>query len=195
MPLNCKTCGAPLKGDEEHCPYCGSFIEYEDRPGGHASNQKHGNSRQKNLPQMKYASEALLIVISIFTFGLYGIYWYISRRKSFNELVEGLKFPDIAFAIYIIGWVIFFFVSSENPDSEEFDSISALGYLVVWCGGVWLSFGIKRILKEYLTRHCNDEAILKIVMPSDVNLFIFGYIYLQIQINKMIKAELFAPKL
>ena len=104
MPLNCRTCGAPLKGDEEHCPYCGSFIEYEDRPKKQKPEHEH-----KNLPQIKYASEIFVIIISIFTFGLYGIYWYSSRRKSFNNLVEGLKFPDIGLVIYIIGWLMFFF--------------------------------------------------------------------------------------
>ena len=69
MPLNCKTCGAPLKGDEEHCPYCGSFIEYEDRPL-----QKRKKISRKDLPQMKYTSELFIILISIFTFGIYGLY-------------------------------------------------------------------------------------------------------------------------
>ena len=190
MPLNCKTCGAPLKGDEEHCPYCGSFIDYEDRPKSHKA------ERKKNLPQMKYTSATFIIIVSIFTFGLYGIYWYLSNRKRFNELVEGLKFPDIGFGIYILGWLAFLFISSsEGSEPDISDTINSVAYLVMWCGALWMSFGIKKILKEYLTLHCTDEAILKVFTFSDVALFCFGYIYLQLQINKMIKAEIFAPTL
>ena len=193
MPLNCRTCGAPLKGDEEHCPYCGSFIEYEDRP-----KKQKPERENKNLPQIKYASEIFVIVVSIFTLGLYGIYWYISRRKTFNSLVEGLKFPDIGLVIYIIGWCIFLGMSSsdaEAVDPENSESLAGYGYLILWAGALWLSFGIKKILKEFLTRNCKDEAILKVINFSDIMIFIFGYIYLQIQINKMIQAEILSPQL
>ena len=193
MPLNCKTCGAPLKGDEEHCPYCGSFIEYEDRPKKQKPEHEH-----KNLPQIKYASEIFIIVVSIFTFGIYEIYWYISRRKSFNGLVEGLKFPDIGFVIYVIGWLMFLFMSSEDPEmaeTEEAGSLAYIGYIIIWIGAAWMSFAIQKILKKYLAEHCGDEAILKVINFSDVMTFIFGCIYLQIQINKMIQAEILSPQL
>jgi len=192
MPLNCKTCGAPLKGDEEHCPYCGSFIDYEDRP----VKNKKPERENKNLPQIKYASEAFIITVSIFTFGIYGIYWYFSRRKSLNGLVEGFKFPDIALGIYIVGWLMFMcFTSSEDPElaSESSESLAGIGCIIIWVGAAWMSFSIKKILLEYLKQNCKDEAVLKVITFSDVMLFIFGYIYLQIQINKMINAEFFAP--
>ena len=193
MPLNCKTCGAPLKGDEEHCPYCGSFIEYENRP-----KQQKPEREQKNLPGIKYASEIFVIVVSIFTIGLYGIYWYFSRRKSFNNLDESFKFPDIGLVIYVIGWLIFFFMSAEDPemaDLEEAESFSYIGAIVIWIGALWMSFAIQKVLKKYLTEHCADEAVLKVISFSDVMTFIFGYIYLQIQINKMIQAEILSPQL
>ena len=193
MPLNCKTCGAPLKGDEEHCPYCGSFIDYEDRPKKKESEREH-----KNLPQIKHASEIFIITVSIFTLGIYGIYWYISRRKSLNGLVEGLKFPDIGFVIYIIGWCVFLGMSSSDAealDPENSESLAGYGYLILWAGALWMSFAIKKILKEYLTRTCKDEAVLKVIAFSDLMVFCFGYIYLQMQINKMIKAEILSPQL
>ncbi|MBR2209282.1 MAG: DUF4234 domain-containing protein [Synergistaceae bacterium] len=192
MPLNCKTCGAPLKGDEEHCPYCGSFIEYEDRP------KTKKEKEHKNLPQIKYASEIFIITVSIFTLGIYGLYWYISRRKSFNALSEGVKFPDIGLVIYVIGWMMFLAFSSsdaQDVDPDNAESLAGYGYLVIWIGALWLSFGIKKILKDYLTKTCKDEAILKVIAFSDLMIFCFGYIYLQMQINKMIKAELLSPDL
>ena len=191
MPLNCKTCGAPLKGDEEHCPYCGSFIEYEDRPKKQKSECEH-----KNLPQIKHVSEIFVIVVSIFTFGLYGIYWYFSRRKSFNGLVEGLKFPDIGFVIYVIGWLMFFFMEDPGAaDNEEAGSLAYIGSIIIWIGAAWMSFSIQKILKKYLAEHCGDKTVLKIINFSDVMTFIFGYIYLQVQINKMIQAEILSPQL
>jgi len=192
MPLNCKTCGAPLKGDEEHCPYCGSFIEYENRPQKQKSEHEH-----KNSPQIKYASEIFIIIVSIFTFGIYGIYWYFSRRKSLNGLVDGVKFPDIGFVIYVIGWLMFFFLTADDPDlaDPEEGGLAYIGSIVIWIGAAWMSFAIQKILKKYLVEHCADEAILKVINFSDIMTFIFGYIYLQIQINKMIQAEIFSPQL
>ena len=198
MPLNCKACGAPLKGDEEHCPYCGSFINFEDRPGYNADANKNGTN--KNLPQVKYASEIFIVIISVFTLGLYGIYWYANRRGSFNNLVKGLKFPDIALGIYIVGWIMLFMASSGgDPElaeaAEESNDIVGIAYLIIWAGALWMSFGIKKILHEYISLKCKDEAAVKLLKFSDVMLFCFGYIYLQVQINKMINAEILAPKL
>ena len=194
MPLNCKSCGAPLKGDEEHCPYCGSLID----DGNRQKIKKAPERENKNLPKIKYSSEIFVIVISIFTFGFYGIYWYLSRRKSLNSLVEGLKIPDIGLVIYIIGWLMFFYFSSsdaEAADPEEAENLIGISYLVIWAGALWLWFAIKKILKEFLTRNCKDETILKVINFSDIMIFCFGYIYLQSQINKMINAEFLAPKL
>ena len=194
MPLNCKSCGAPLKGDEEHCPYCGSLI---DDVNGQKI-KKAPERENKNLPRFKYASEIFVIVISIFTLGLYGIWWYISRRKSINAIANGSKFPDIGLVLYIIGWIMF--LSFSSSDAQELDPESAenfvgYGYIILWAGALWMSFAIKKILKDYLAQTCKDEAIIKVINFSDVMIFIFGYIYLQMQINKMIHAEIFAPNL
>lgn len=187
MPLNCKSCGAPLKGDEEHCPYCGSFINFEDRPGWDANAKK-----RDSLPKVKYASGIFLVIISFFTLGIYGIYWYLNRRGSLNDLVKGLKVPDIALGIYIVGWIMVLFASNGAGGSS--DSVTSTAYLVVWGGALWLSFGIKKILCEYISQKCAGEATVKLLKFSDLMLFCFGYIYLQVQINKMINAEILAPK-
>ena len=199
MPLNCKACGAPLKGDEEHCPYCGSFINFEDRPGWNAGNQKNG--ADKSLPRVKYASEIFIVIISVFTLGLYGIYWYSNRRGSLNGLVDGMRFPDIALGIYIVGWIMLLLASAGgDPElaetaAEESSDIVGIAYLVIWAGALWLSFGIKKILCGYISLKCRDEAAAKLLKFSDLMLFCFGYIYIQVQINKMIHAEILAPKI
>ena len=199
MPLNCKACGAPLKGDEEHCPYCGSFINFEDRPEYSAG--EHKSAMDGKLPKVKYASEIFIVIISVFTLGLYGVYWYFSRRGSFNNLVKGKRFPDIALGIYIVGWIMLFMASSEgDPElagtaAEESNNIVGIAYLVIWASALWMSFGIKKILREYISLKSKDTATAKLLNFSDIMLFCFGYIYLQVQINRMIDAELLAPKL
>ena len=145
---------------------------------------------------MKYTSELFIILISIFTFGIYGLYWYFSRRKNISGLVDGMKFPDVGLAVYVIGWVLLFFVSPEDSEiSENAADFSGVAYLVIWAGAVWMCFSIKKILNEYAAKNCNDEAVFKVISSSDVALFFLGYICLQFQINKMIKAEIFAPAL
>ncbi|MBR1486939.1 MAG: DUF4234 domain-containing protein, partial [Synergistaceae bacterium] len=145
----------------------------------------------ENLPRMKYVSEGFIITVSFFTAGLYGIYWYLTRRGDFNKLVDGIKFSDIGLAIYIIAWVILF-ISPE--DAEDLNGIA---YLVLLGSAVYVAFSVKKILREYASQNLSLSVgtISRIIAPSDVALFFFGYIYLQFQINKMINAEILAPKL
>ena len=192
MTFNCKHCGAPLMtGNEEHCPYCGCLIEHEQKQ---TKNQNQEIKRRENISKMKYVSEAAIITISIFTAGIYGIYWYITRRKSFNNLVEGMKFPDVGFIIYLGGWVMVF-ILANLPEAESYDSLGSIAYLVSLCGAVYTAFSVKKILREYAARYLEAGTAVSLVAPSDIALFLFGYIYLQIQINKMIKADILSPEL
>ena len=185
MPLNCKSCGAPLKGDEEHCPYCGSLIDYGDGRKQKAENRK----KPENLPAMKYVSGVFIIIISFLTRGLYGIYWYLSRRGSLNELADGMKFPDSGLAVYIIAWAVILIA----PESAE--DLNVIAHIAILGSSFYVAFSVKKILREYASHHFDAETISMIVAPSNVALFFFGYIYIQFQINKMINAEILAPKL
>ena len=194
MPFNCRSCGAPLKGDEEHCPYCGNRIECEGKQQIEKKTQSQKleieqRERLKELPRITYASGGFIITVSILTCGFYGIYWYLTRRESFNNLVEGMKFPEISLIIYIIGWVILF-CSPENADD-----LNSIAYLVTLCTAFYMAYSVKKILREYASHHFDVITSLKIVAPSNIALFFFGYIYLQFQINKMINLEIIAPKL
>lgn len=72
--MYCTNCGRKIKDGERYCPYCGTktFNEYE-------FNQQ---SRLCNF-QTQYS---MCIILSIVTFGIYGLYWLYCLASDINTL-------------------------------------------------------------------------------------------------------------
>ena len=179
--MNCKHCGAPLKPDENVCPYCGASVVSES-----AANNVKKNSEP--LAKMKYVSGALVILLSCITFGIYPIYWLCSRKNALNNLTPDEKISDGLFwsCIILYAATIVLIVIDSN--------IYGITNFISWIVWLFLVFNIRKILRAYASRHIDKATALMLVAPSGVLLFFFGTIYLQFQINKMIKAELLAPE-
>ena len=73
--MYCTNCGRKIKDGERYCPYCGTktFNEYEF-----------------NQHRVDYAisrrSIPMCIILSIVTFGIYGLYWLYCLASDVNTL-------------------------------------------------------------------------------------------------------------
>ena len=57
----------------------------------------------------------------------------------------------------------------------------------------WLAFRVRRILRDYAEKYIDMYEAENITAPSGLALFVFGPLYLQYSINRMIDANIFAP--
>ena len=192
--MNCKNCGAPLTPDEEKCSYCGSYIERSPSEIAERKRIKQESIRHerlKALPEIKFVSIAFIVLANIFTLGFYAVYWYVSRRKIFDRLTNDYKFPDLGLVVHVIALILFYVSDNE--------SIYSIALPVSWLSGIYMAFQVKNILRAYALKNIDlinsgSISITKLIAPSSILLILFGSIYLQSQINKMINLELFAPE-
>ena len=201
--MKCKACGAPLEVNDEKCKYCGTITPYGEEKFRERETLKQESERRKeieNLPQMKYVSLGFLVTAYIFTAGLYSVYWYAMRMKPLNSLDTQTKLPAWLTGIFALLSVVFFMVQpdtiSEYGLSEEnaetvFNVLLSLVILV----SVWAAFTVKKILQEYASNFVGKNTAVHIVAASNVLLILFGAAYLQSEVNKMIKLNMFAPKI
>lgn len=68
-----------------------------------------------------------------------------------------------------------------------------LGVSIV--ASAWLAFRTRTILQQHASRYLDKAVAVQVVAPSGTLLFLFGPMYLQSQIDKMISMELLVPKI
>ena len=202
MKLKCKACGAPIEIEDEKCPYCGTITQYGEQKFKERESIKKEEERKKhldNLPAMKFAASSFIPVLYFFTLGLYAVYWYAMRLKPLNSLGTKTKIPAwlvALFALLMAGFVVLpsydltVLGLSEEMSQDVYSYV--LGAVIVVSG--WLAFITRRLLHEYASGLMDRNQAVGLIAPSNVMLVLFGAGYLQCQINKMIKANLFSPQ-
>lgn len=203
MNMKCKACGAPVEAGTEKCPYCGTLTDYgEEKFRERESKKKDDERRQKleNLPAMKYVAPGLLAVLYIFTLGIYSVYWYAMRLKSLNGLGTKAKVPAWLVGIFALVYVAVcllpqYDLTEYGLDAEIADTVYnyALGIVIVASG--WLAFMARGVLQEHAAKFMDKTQAVNIIAPSNALLVLFGAGYLQSQINRMIRMNLFSPKI
>lgn len=202
--MKCTACGAPLDAGTEKCPYCGTLTQYGEEKFREREAQRKDDERKKaleNLPAMKFVANAFVPVLYVFTLGLYAVYWYAMRLKPLNSLDTKLKLPAWLVGIFALlyAYVILVPASYElteyGIDPETADSIfnGVLGAVIVASG--WLAYITRNILQEHAAKFMDRTQAVNSIAPSNMLLLLFGAAYLQLQVNKMIRMNLFSPKI
>ncbi|MBQ9582514.1 MAG: DUF4234 domain-containing protein [Synergistaceae bacterium] len=139
-----------------------------------------------NLVKIKYASTAFVLFLSVFTIGLYSIYWYGTRSGDLNKLNPECQLPAWGAGVYLASWIYMMFIQSDDVQPI----IMLASSIFYW----WLAFRVRKILRLYASKNISGSVVARYIAPSAVWTFLFGSIYLQSQINKMIQMEILAPK-
>lgn len=201
----CLSCGAPLEVGCEKCPYCGTITPYGEEKFRERESKVKDDERRKaleNLPAMKFVANSFIPVLYIFTMGLYSIYWYAMKIKPLNSLGTKTKLPAWLVAVFAVLFAGVFLMPQEIADFAVSDIDEETAYtvfdivlsLVILSSG-WLAFIVRKILQEYAANFMDKSQAVQAVAPSSFMLILFGAAYLQYQVNKMIKMNMFSPRI
>ena len=195
--MNCRHCGAALPIGAERCEYCGAATP-------HAADNLETilrEKKRKGLLSMKRVSGGMLFFLYFFTVGVYGSVWHVLRNKSLNRLAPNIQIPLWAACLQLalhLGWILIPQSSvgqalglSEENVQDCFNLLSLAAFIL----SIWLSFKARSILQLYASRYLEKSVAVLSIAPSGLMIFLFGPLYLQDQINRMIAMELLNPDL
>lgn len=149
---------------------------------------------ESGLFPVKRSSLLLAICLSLINYNIYAIWWFLSRRKSLNQLPTPQKMSRPILWIYIVltaisvtslvGSVLFIQLANLHLDSGYY-AIAALLHLLQLFSGVIgaillivQSFKVKSILESSQKKSPFSQSL------SGFATFIFGVLYLQYRINQ-----------
>jgi len=105
----CPKCGAQFNGNTGFCPNCGTPLggqnQYNNQQGYAQQGYAQQGYAQQGYAQQGYAQQArpvsfgqrniaIAIILSIVTFGIYGIIWMISMADELNEASGDTNAPS-----------------------------------------------------------------------------------------------------
>ncbi|NLL37433.1 MAG: zinc ribbon domain-containing protein [Fretibacterium sp.] len=198
--MNCKHCGAPLPTGALSCPYCTASTPYAEKNLEELTRQR----KKASLGTLKNASLGLATLLYFFTFGFYGSLWYLLRLRSFNALDPKVTFPFPAvLANFLVTLCFLAFLMIDNSILQATFGLTAdgvsdlMGWSMLLAMGVatYVAFAFRRILQNYAAKHLERSVAVQTIAPSGVMTFLFGALYLQATVNRMIAMELLNPQL
>ncbi len=100
----CPKCGNKVDENITYCPNCGARLE--------TGNTTVINNYYNNVPPIEERNIAMVIILSLITCGIYGIYWFVKMTDEAKQLSSsdnaggGLAFVYtlITCGIYMIYW-------------------------------------------------------------------------------------------
>lgn len=200
--MKCQGCGAPLGIEDRECAYCGKVTPYGERLLEERRIRKQEKARQwklkcerrkqereleeerrRNMPAMPCVPLPVCAVMYVITLGLWSSYWYITRSFPLNRMKSEDKLPlwlALVYPLLCFG-IFFLLLGHENVGINASEAKALFAADTMLCYGVsaWLAWQARKILRSYLA-----EAA-----PSDWTLALFGPLYLQYTVNKIIHVK------
>lgn len=144
----CKHCGKQNPKESKFCQHCGKILiensNSEARVESRPSDTKHIDQDTKPYPYV--VSNWKLAIMSLFTFGVYNIYWFYKQWKSFNE-ENNLGHGGFTLGIYsffsaISGYFLFQQVSKNLKEHNNGKGLESGGLAILYflLSQIWLGF-------------------------------------------------------
>ncbi|MEI6895720.1 MAG: DUF4234 domain-containing protein [Colwellia sp.] len=150
------------------------------------ANLTEGNF-EKPILEMKRFSAWGVFFLTVITFGIYYIYWFISRGNKINTLATGSKVKLgmlYAYIVLSIGSVVFSTAVSSGPSAADALVIAMVSMLLSIVSVVLLLmavFSFRRVIEEVASVGSQTPVRL-----SGVLTFFFAAVYFPYKINEAI---------
>ena len=206
--MKCESCGAPLNAGDEVCEYCGTVTPY----GEELNNELIRKLKEKELsrrlgkieqhrkilekmPAVHKVSIPVISLLYIITFGYYSHYWYYRWTGFISILSTKHKFLPSIIAGYVWSGIAFLFLPHFHTKIgltyEQGHFIWSCIFYGLPVMSAWIAFRVRKILRDYAEMFVDRTEAELIAAPEGILLFMFGPLYLQYSINKMIDANMF----
>ena len=192
MP-NCSGCGAMINPQESKCEYCGVPIEAQRQaPLNNINNIPPQEMKPEENPIFKRVSIFAMILLFIFSLGLYAAIWYFLRRNEFKAITKCGKKINILIIAYAFIVTLNFLLAIGSMSEPGLEPSGFIGWTVLGLGA-YLAYVIRNSVRKHVSDVGNSQ-MLTYVMPAALWTIIFQLFYLQIHINKLIKSRVFHEK-
>ncbi len=114
--------------------------------------------------------------LCLFTFGIYAVYWLVSRTNQANTLAKHKVSQNLVY-----GYVALYAINIGLAFTSIPEGLSALVSLASFVVGIVLVFSLRRSIKELINEGSNEPVHLGGILT-----FFFNVIYFQYKINEAI---------
>ncbi len=126
----------------------------------------------------------VIVLLEIVTVGVYGPYWFLSRRSGFHSLSSEQRLPEVALSLVLVAaivsavlTVVLFFLSDLSSIVAIFQVVQVLD-LAIGVSLLFFAFRVRGILQDHLAGQGVGEAGI-----SGFWTFFLNLVYLQYKIN------------
>ena len=142
----CGHCGAPNDGNNKYCVNCGAPMEerqFRDERSGGEPFREERPGEEIIYTSVAPRSIALCIVLTIVTFGIYGLVWMAKINNDVNELAEDPIAPGggmvvflsiVTLGIYGLFWL--YKMGQKCDYIRQVNASSGILYLILGCVGL-----------------------------------------------------------
>ena len=118
--MYCTNCGRKIKDGERYCPYCGTktFNEYEFN--------QHKEEYTYDQAPIYSRSIPIAIILSIVTFGIYGLYWLYCLASDVNTLTgeeDSSGFKVLILSIITLGLYELYWLYKVGERLSDFQTL------------------------------------------------------------------------
>ena len=174
--MYCTNCGAQVPEEDAFCTQCGSRMTIR------------AETASASVLPLRQQSVWVMVLLELVTLGIYGPYWYFSRRTSFHALSSSQRLPETLLSIVLVATIVsavLTIVSFFPSDPSSIEAIYQVIDLVIAAFFLFFAFRVRGILRDhYASQGVGDAGI------SGFWLFLFNLFCLQYKINRMTLAPI-----
>ena len=174
--IYCSNCGKKNPDESKFCNACGTCLFHPD-----TKEQKEIDIHTIADTDLKKVNVLFIIFLTIITLGIYCPIWFLTRRKSINNLQSNKKLGIGIFVFIILLQILSFILAIFSGSMEGINAIDALTGFDGIIGIILIVQGFK--VRRIFINHFNSQLQREISF-SGVATFFFHIYYLQYKINR-----------
>ncbi|MEI8642978.1 DUF4234 domain-containing protein [Pseudoalteromonas sp. Hal040] len=137
---------------------------------------QQNNGGNKPILNFERFSAWGVFFLSLFTLGIYGVFWLVSRTNQANTLAKHKVSQNLVY-----GYIALYVINIGLAFTSIPEGLSAIVSLASFVVGIVLVFSLRTSIKELINEGSNEPVHLGGILT-----FFFNVIYFQYKINEAI---------